>query len=193
MEQLEQTVEQPAERYEPELGATIQRMERQRRRAMRLGDKVRLRKLGTQGIVIALGEEEAEIQVGMMRVRTRLADLELVQGESADTTQGEGTVRLRKTTSNEAQSAGDLFPQSPGMELDLRGQRAEDALETLERYLDAAYLAGMPFVRIIHGKGTGRLREVIRQALSQTSQVKSFEAGGEKEGGDGVTVAKLAT
>ncbi len=193
MEQLEQAVEQPAERYEPELGSTIQRMERQRRRAMRLGDKVRLRKLGTQGVVIALGEEEAEIQVGMMRVRTRLTDLELIQGESAESAQGEGAVRLRKTTNSEAQSAGDLFPESPGMELDLRGQRAEDALEALERYLDAAYLAGMPFVRIIHGKGTGRLREVVRQALSQNSQVKSFEAGGEKEGGDGVTVAKLAT
>lgn len=79
------------------------------------------------------------------------------------------------------------------MELDLRGQRAEDALDALEHYLDAAYLAGLPFVRIIHGKGTGRLREVVRQSLSGHPHVRSFESGGEKEGGDGVTVAKLAT
>jgi DNA mismatch repair protein MutS2 len=50
----------------------------------------------------------------------------------------------------------------------------------------------MPFVRIIHGKGTGKLREVVRQALNQNPHVRSFEGGGEKEGGEGVTVAKLA-
>jgi DNA mismatch repair protein MutS2 len=193
IEQLEQTVELPAKQAEPELGPTIQRMERQRRRALRLGDKVRLKKLGTQGQIIALGEEEAEIQIGMMRVRTRLSDLELAKGDQADpVATGVPDVR-RKASAGPALSAGDIYPASPGMELDLRGQRAEDALEALERYLDAAYLAGMPFVRIIHGKGTGKLREVVRQALSQNSQVKSFEAGGEKEGGDGVTIAKLAT
>jgi DNA mismatch repair protein MutS2 len=77
------------------------------------------------------------------------------------------------------------------MELDLRGQRADDALDALERYLDAAYLAGLPFVRIIHGKGTGKLRQAVREALGQNPSVRSFESGGDKEGGDGVTVAKL--
>ena len=78
------------------------------------------------------------------------------------------------------------------MELDLRGQRAEDALDALDRYLESAYLAGLPFVRIIHGKGTGRLRQVIREALGQSPHVKNWESGGDKEGGDGVTVARLA-
>ncbi|MCX7609800.1 MAG: Smr/MutS family protein, partial [Anaerolineales bacterium] len=58
-------------------------------------------------------------------------------------------------------------------------------------YLDQAYLAGLPFVRIIHGKGTGKLRQVVRQALSRHPYVQSFEEGGDKEGGEGVTVAKL--
>jgi DNA mismatch repair protein MutS2 len=58
--------------------------------------------------------------------------------------------------------------------------------------MDAAYLAGLPWVRIIHGKGTGKLRQAVRQALSQHPHVRSFEAGGDKEGGEGVTVAKLA-
>lgn len=83
------------------------------------------------------------------------------------------------------------YPESPGIELDLRGQRGEDAEQTLERYLDSAFLAGLPFVRVIHGKGTGRLREIVRRVMKDHPHVKSFEAGGEKEGGDGVTVAKL--
>ena len=78
------------------------------------------------------------------------------------------------------------------MELDLRGQRADDALEVLDRYLESAYLAGLPFVRIIHGKGTGRLRQVVRESLGQSPHVKNWEAGVEKEGGEGVTVARLA-
>jgi DNA mismatch repair protein MutS2 len=85
------------------------------------------------------------------------------------------------------------LPESPGIEVDLRGLRAEDALDKLERYLERAHLAGLPFVRIIHGKGTGRLRAVVREALAEEPYVRSFEPGSEKEGGDGVTVAKLKT
>ena len=77
------------------------------------------------------------------------------------------------------------------MELDLRGQRAEDALEMLQTYIDNAYMTGMPFVRIIHGKGTGRLRQVVREALQSSSYVARFETGQESEGGDGVTVAHM--
>jgi DNA mismatch repair protein MutS2 len=80
---------------------------------------------------------------------------------------------------------------SPGIELDLRGQRAEDALEMLERYIEKAYMSGLPFVRIIHGKGTGKLRQEVRAALKELPHVFSFEEGGDKEGGAGVTVAKL--
>ena len=85
-----------------------------------------------------------------------------------------------------------LMPHSPGMELDLRGQRAEDALDMLDRYLEKAYMSGLPFVRIIHGKGTGKLRQEVRAALKGHPQVESYEEGGQKEGGEGVTVVKLA-
>ena len=91
----------------------------------------------------------------------------------------------------EDQNRISVLHPSPGMELDLRGQRAEDALEALERYLEAAYLADLPFVRIIHGKGTGRLRQVIREALQSSPHVSRFEAGHDNEGGEGVTVAHL--
>jgi len=59
----------------------------------------------------------------------------------------------------------------------------------LDRYLERAYLAWLPYVRIIHGKGTGKLRQAILEALRQAPQVGRFESGGETEGGDGVTVA----
>jgi DNA mismatch repair protein MutS2 len=85
------------------------------------------------------------------------------------------------------------FPavDSPGVELDIRGQRVEDAVESLQRYLERAYLAGLPYVRIIHGKGTGKLRQAIRDSVRQSPHVSRWESGGETEGGDGVTVAML--
>ena len=81
--------------------------------------------------------------------------------------------------------------QSPGIEIDLRGQRSEDALDNLNGYLEKAYLAKLPWVRIIHGKGTGKLRNVVRGAMDVHPHVDSFEAGKQEEGGDGVTVVKL--
>jgi DNA mismatch repair protein MutS2 len=159
-------------------------------RAVRLGDKVRLRNLNTQGVVTAMDEEEAEVQVGQLRVRTRLAELVPVGGDGGEA--GEAPRRRRREARPvEAREARAFVPDSPGMELDLRGQRVDEALAALDRYLDAAFLAGLPFVRIIHGKGTGKLRQVVREALPEHPHVKSFEAGGEKEGGEGVTVAKL--
>jgi DNA mismatch repair protein MutS2 len=136
----------------------------------------------------------------MMRVRAQLSDLELptpsgasmtIPGPKAKT-QNQKASEARPTAAQVGGSKSAIsLPASPGMELDLRGKRADEALIELDRYLDAAFLSGMPFVRIIHGKGTGKLREAVRQALHQNPHVKSFEGGGEKEGGEGVTVAKL--
>jgi DNA mismatch repair protein MutS2 len=99
--------------------------------------------------------------------------------------------RVRSERSDSSTRHSSLAP-SPGIELDLRGQRAEDALDMLDRYLEKAYMSGLPFVRIIHGKGTGKLRQEVRAALKDHPQVASFEEGGPKEGGEGVTVVKLA-
>jgi len=155
-------------------------------RPIRLGDRVRLRTLNTKGLVTSLGEHELEIQVGTLRVRTRYSEVEAIESGEKDEPE---TVNKSTTVSSETSSG--LNAPSPGIELDLRGQRAVDALEELERYLDAAYLAGLPFVRIIHGKGTGKLRQAVREALRAHPHIKSFEAGEANEGGDGVTVAKL--
>jgi len=119
-------------------------------------------------------------------VRARLADIQR-RSESEAETQPAVQPLQREVTG----SVTTPFQPSPGMEVDLRGQRAEDALDMLERYLESAYLANMPFVRIIHGKGTGKLRQVIREALRAHPNVRSFETGTDKEGGDGVTVVKF--
>jgi DNA mismatch repair protein MutS2 len=194
-----QTVEEKAEELAEEILLPAALDERLQvlpggQRSLALGDKVRLRTINTQGILIALGEDEAEVQVGMLRIRSRLSDLEFANPEPEKPV----SRRIHKASTppiapSDTSAPATLLPQSPGFELDLRGQRADEALETLERYLDSAYLAGLPFVRIIHGKGTGKLRQAVREMLGQHPHIKSFETGGEKEGGDGVTIAKLRT
>ncbi len=200
VEELQEAVIAPVERQPSAASVSLAR------RAIRLGDKVRLHSLNTQGVVTSLGEEEAEVQVGVLRIRTRLAELQLVAEETpaAPAAYGLPTARElmaaeRTSTLSEAEvgggalaRGGKIYAESPGLELDLRGQRSDEALEVLERYIDSAYLAGLPWVRIIHGKGTGKLRLAVREALSHNSHVKSFESGGDKEGGEGVTVARLA-
>ena len=76
-------------------------------------------------------------------------------------------------------------------EVDLRGLMVEEALERVDKFLDDAVLAGLPQVRIIHGKGTGALRKAVTEALRHDRRVESYRLGGVGEGGDGVTVAKL--
>jgi DNA mismatch repair protein MutS2 len=175
IEALEKQVEKPVERRDVDV-KTVEG-------PIQLGSKVRLRSLGTEGVVTALSEEEAEVQVGVLRVRARLTELD-----------HKGSPKPQKTAASQSKQAGKTTApraESPGVELDLRGQRADDALDALENYMERAYLAGLPWVRIIHGKGTGKLRDVVRQNLSQHPHVQSYEGGKRGEGGDGVTVAKL--
>ncbi len=157
-------------------------------RALKLGDRVRIRSLKTDGIISALSESDAEVQIGNLRVRARLSDLQRPNESESEAVEAEPQRAVRLSGSSSA--SGGYYP-SPGMELDLRGQRAEDALDALDRYLESAYLAGLPFVRIIHGKGTGKLRIAVREALQASPHVKRFQSGEDKEGGDGVTVAHL--
>jgi DNA mismatch repair protein MutS2 len=69
--------------------------------------------------------------------------------------------------------------------------RVEEGLAELERFLDGAFRGRMPWVRIIHGKGTGKLKDAVRQALRQNSHITSWEEGKDGEGGAGVTVVKF--
>jgi DNA mismatch repair protein MutS2 len=146
-------------------------------RAIRPGDVVWVRPLDATGQVLSIAARDAEIGIGTMRMRARLDDLEWRASPTpADLREGRPAARL-------------VTP--PSLELDLRGLRAEEAIRQVERHLEAAYLAGMPFTRIIHGKGTGSLRKAVREALRGNPVVRTVESGQEGEGGDGVTVVRL--
>ncbi|HEB64718.1 MAG TPA: endonuclease MutS2 [Chloroflexi bacterium] len=155
---------------------------------LRLGARVFIPRLGAKGVVTAMGEDEAEVQMGALRMRVRLSDLQAA-GEPVSPEE-EALPEASAAASAPSAPESGLAP-SPGVELDLRGRRVDEALEELDRYLDAAYLANLPWVRIIHGRGTGRVRAAVRDALQRHPHVVSWEPGGEGEGGDGVSVAKL--
>ena len=185
LEVLEDQVERPIER-KPDGQAKPAQLG-----PLRLGEKVHLRSLKMQGVISSVSESEAEVQVGALRVRARLGDIQR-SGEEEPKPPPPPPPVVKKAAKEEPKSTSPFYP-SPGMELDLRGQRAEDALEVLDRHIESAYLSGLPFVRIIHGKGTGRLRQVVREALRASPHIKGWEIGQESEGGDGVTIARLAT
>jgi DNA mismatch repair protein MutS2 len=149
------------------------------------GDQVWVEPYQALGEVVRSRQGEVEVQLGRFRASVRRNQVELRERAApVETPLEEEVVSL----------AGVQTPvvESPGLELDLRGQTSAEALGRLERYLDDAYLAGLPWVRIIHGKGTGALRAAVRDALQGHPLVASSEPGKEGEGGEGVTVAKLA-
>jgi DNA mismatch repair protein MutS2 len=142
------------------------------------GDKVWVTSLGASGEVVGVSGGDVEVKVGGFRLRLAQGRVELREREQRAAVQ--------------IQSGGvQPKPSSPGMELDLRGLTVDDMLIELDRYLDTAYLAGLPFVRIIHGKGTGALRQAVREELRGHPLIGEFRAGENSEGGEGVTVAKL--
>lgn len=145
-----------------------------------VGDLVYINSLGQTGELLSVDGDEAEVKVGNFRLRTRLKGLEF---------------RSRPRAAGSTKGTSFRSPQvdSPGMELDLRGLRAEEVPPALDAYLNKAYLAGLPWVQIIHGKGTGVLKEVVRQLLSSHPLVSAFRPGTLGEGGDGVTIAELQT
>ena len=143
-----------------------------------IGDTVWIRGLSTTGEVMALDGVMAEVQVGNFGVQVQRSELE----RRARTEVAEPPRTAVRTGSHPA----------PSVELDLRGQRVEEILPRLDKYLDDAFLAGMPFVRIVHGKGTGALRQAVRQQLHDHPLVKSHRPGERGEGGSGVTIAYLS-
>ncbi|MGH2606215.1 MAG: endonuclease MutS2, partial [Anaerolineales bacterium] len=148
--------------------------------ALRLGDRVHLPRLGSEGVLTEVGVSEVEVQIGRLRVRARPDEVVTVgRGES-------------RPAAAEVHTGALMSSPRVGLDLDLRGWTADEALAELDRRLDAAVRAGIPFLRIIHGKGTGKLRQAVRQALRSSPYVAAVEAVSEAEGGEGVTRARLA-
>ena len=143
------------------------------------GDTVWVSGLNTTGQVMSVADDSAEVQAGSFRVRVKLDSLERRgRPQSADLE----PVAVRQG-----------FRPSPGVELDVRGMRVEEVAELLDKYLDDAFLATLPFVTIIHGKGTGTLRKAVRHQLDRHPLVRSHRPGERGEGDEGVTIAYLTS
>lgn len=151
---------------------------------LEIGSKVKLRSLGTSGILTRIEGEEIEVQVGMMRIRSEVSDIISAEIEEPELPVPAAAEILPSTKLPAVQEA-------PSWELDVRGKRSDEVIHLLDSYIDSAMYAGLPFIRIIHGKGSGRLRQVIRDRLKNNPHILSFEAGEEREGGEGVTIVKL--
>jgi len=144
------------------------------------GDAVRLLTLGVQGIVLGIEGDEVSVQAGAIRTRVRMDELEATLEPEAPKPASSGVSVPRRAA-------------SPGVQIDLRGQRVEDALDELDRYLEKAAMADLPWVRIVHGKGTGTLRREVRKYLRSNPLVSSHEIAPRNEGGEGATVAHLVS
>jgi DNA mismatch repair protein MutS2 len=149
-----------------------------------VGDRVWVASLQASGEVLAVygATAEADVQLGNFRLKLPMKRLELRQKAVKEPATHVGV-----------QSGSSGLGASPGLELDLRGERVEEGLDRLERYLNDAYLARLPWVRIIHGRGTGAMRSAVRDALKGHPLVGSMRSGEGNEGGDGVTVVKLVS
>ena len=186
VEEIEEKVEAPIERRQTtDHGPSLSTVNR----PLSLGERVHVGTLNADGVVTALGESDVEVQIGSLRVRARLAD---IMRKGQETTVAEKEKKEERKPEAEGNGRAAVSgTKSPGIELNLRGKLVEDGLDELDRYLERAYAAGLPFVRIVHGKGTGRMREAVREALKDSPLVSSFEEADEKEGGAGVTIAHM--
>jgi DNA mismatch repair protein MutS2 len=178
--QSKQAEDQLEIRLKPESEPLKQLKTTKRRRRnqsdLQVGDTVFVTTLGAKGRIVALDRKAAEVAVGRLHMRAQFDELEFRQPEIVEETLPDAVRSTR---------------ESPGMELDIRGRRVEEGVADVEQYLDAAFLARLPWVRIIHGKGSGRLRDAVRDALKSNAHASSWEDGKENEGGSGVTVVKL--
>ena len=177
IEKIEEKVERPVERQMSKVESPSG--------TIKLGERVNVSTLNADGVVTALGESDAEVQIGSLRVRARLVDLQRKGRE-------EEVPEEKKMQKAEGSSRSIVSAKSPGLELNLRGKLVDEGLDELEKYLERAYSASLLFVRIVHGKGTGKMREAVRNALKSSPYVSSFEEPKDNEGGAGVTVAKMA-
>ncbi|HKM18393.1 MAG TPA: endonuclease MutS2 [Limnochordia bacterium] len=144
------------------------------------GEHVKVRSLNQTGYVLEVTGNEAQVQVGILKVGAKLNDLERVAPEPKTPI----VHRVR------GRSMGKSISIKP--EIDLRGYTVDDAEAAVDKYLDDAVLSSITQVRIIHGKGTGTLREAIQNQLSSHPYVKSFRLADPNQGGSGVTIVELA-
>ncbi len=153
---------------------------------LKKGDSVRVLSMGVKGIVNTLPDAKGNlyVQCGILRSQVNIKDLELVDEAEVFT---EGSKFKGGNTSKIRMSKSFAVPT----EINLLGKRVDEAIAELDKYLDDAYLAHLPSVRIVHGKGTGALRSAVQNLLKKNKSVKSYRLGEHGEGDAGVTIAEF--
>ena len=149
---------------------------------LRLGDAVRVLSMNQRGTVSTLPNAKGDlfVQMGILRTQVNIKDLVQIEEESAASSKksaktGAGKIRMSKASSISA-------------EIMLIGKTVDEAIITLDKYLDDAYLSHLSTVRVVHGKGTGALRNAVHQHLRRIKYVDSFHLGEFGEGDSGVTI-----
>jgi DNA mismatch repair protein MutS2 len=159
------------------MGSVAVPEEREALRPVVPGATVNVLSLGQQGTVLSVSGGEAEVQLGQFKMRIPTDDLEVLS---------------RKERAPERAVEVQASQEAPPMQIDVRGWRADDAVREIDQYLHDNYMHGQGTIRIVHGKGTGALRKAIRDQLGGHPLVKGFESEKPQQGGEGVTVVKLA-
>lgn len=160
------------------INKTIPQAPKQKPHVFQVGDNVRVLSLGQKGTLLnKISDKEWNVQIGIIKMKIKTTDLEYIQPE---TPKKQRIITSVHSSDSPAKS-----------ELDLRGERYEDALQKVDKYLDEALLAGYPQVAIIHGKGTGALRTGVTEYLKNHRMVKSIRFGAAAEGGNGVTIVEF--
>lgn len=146
-----------------------------------VGQSVDIPKLRQSGIVASLPDDKGEltVQIGVMKVKVKLADLRIDKQQQ----KRERTVYTRQLVQNKSRSIS--------MEIDLHGMTVDEAIYELDKYLDDAFLANLHQVRVIHGRGTGALKQGVLPYLKNHRLVKSIESAPFNEGGIGATIVNL--
>ncbi len=151
---------------------------------LRIGDSVKVLSMNLKGTVHTLPNDKGDlyVQMGILRSLVNIHDLVLLEDAPAlgtkRKTTGAGKLKMTKSASISS-------------EINLIGKTTDEAISLLDKYLDDAYLAHMPSVRIVHGKGTGALRKAVQNHLKRLSYIKSFRLGEFGEGDSGVTIAEF--
>ncbi len=173
-----------------------------------VGQTVRIKSLNKIGLVEAVPADDREgqpdgmisVRAGNMKVKVQAGDLELVSDFASKQASDRNVARSKSggtpsrspgTRQTEVSSGPIVFVRTTSNTIDLRGKRVDAALSEVERFLDDAYLSSRSPLMIIHGHGTGAVKAVVRQYLSESSYPNTFRPGELYEGGDGVTVVDL--
>ena len=153
--------------------------------SLKVGDKVYVKSVNQTGIVqnIRLQKKEAEILCGSIKIRSKISDLSLViEDKKAQTTKKQERVQVKKS----------LTPKpAPTLEINIIGKTVHEALPDVEAFIDAAVIANLEEVRIVHGVGTGKLRAGVHEFLRTHKNVAEFRYGKYGEGETGVTIVKI--